>query len=348
MSEVPYSESEHSALEEGANEPPNELPPVQPPSAGFIIQLFVVPGLIVVAIVGLWWLFGKLTSSSQDWRTLVTELRSTNEHRRWRGAHGLAQMLDLDARSGAAGQQLTSNRQIATELGALTLEQLQRGTKSEDDLKHLEFLTKTLGLLETPDIVLPILQKAMQPDQDRDVRKNAIASIALIAGRSHDQGQALVDESLTNDLIAASRDSDSIVKHLTTYALGLMPTDAAKQQLLTLLGDTDPKTRANAAIGLCRQKSTAGLAVFKEVLSQAAHQSSQQPKKISFERFNVLGNSIKAVGDLAGRFAPDERQELTTLIELIAENYPDNRIRIDATKCLKLLAAADQVPVSNL
>ncbi len=344
MSEVPYSESEYSALEEGANEPSNELPPVQPPSAGFIIQLFVVPGLIVLAIIGLWALFGKLTSSSQDWRTLVTELRSTNEHRRWRGAFGLAQLLDVDARLGATGQQLTSNRQIATELGALTLEQLQRGTKSEDDLKHLAFLARTLGVLETPDLVLPILQKAMQPDQDRDVRKNAIASIALIAGRSHDRGQALVDESLTNDLIATSKDSDSLVKHVTTYALGFMPTDAAKQQLLTLLGDTDPNTRANAAIALCRQKSTAGLPVFKKVLSQAAsaHQIHQQAQKISFEQFNVLRNSIKAVGDLADRFGPDERQELMTLIELIAENYPDNRIRVDATKCLKLLATAKQ------
>ena len=28
----------------------DDLPPVQPPSAGFIVQLFVVPGLIVLAV----------------------------------------------------------------------------------------------------------------------------------------------------------------------------------------------------------------------------------------------------------------------------------------------------------
>ena len=45
------------------------LPPVEPPSAGFIVQLFVVPALIVLAVVGVWALFGKIASSDEDWRT---------------------------------------------------------------------------------------------------------------------------------------------------------------------------------------------------------------------------------------------------------------------------------------
>jgi len=45
---------------------PENLPPVEPPSAGFIIQLFVVPGLIVLAIVGVYLLFGKLATVGQD------------------------------------------------------------------------------------------------------------------------------------------------------------------------------------------------------------------------------------------------------------------------------------------
>ena len=47
---------------------PETLPPVEPPSAKFIVQLFVVPGLIVAAIVGAWLLFGKLASAEQDWQ----------------------------------------------------------------------------------------------------------------------------------------------------------------------------------------------------------------------------------------------------------------------------------------
>ena len=36
------------------------LPPVEPPSAGFIIQLFVVPALIVLVIVSVWFTFSWL------------------------------------------------------------------------------------------------------------------------------------------------------------------------------------------------------------------------------------------------------------------------------------------------
>jgi hypothetical protein len=37
--------------------PDDALPPVEPPSAGFIIQLFVVPGIIVVVVVMIWVMF---------------------------------------------------------------------------------------------------------------------------------------------------------------------------------------------------------------------------------------------------------------------------------------------------
>ncbi|MFN8856728.1 MAG: hypothetical protein ACK50P_14265, partial [Planctomycetaceae bacterium] len=65
---------------------PEDLPPVKPPSVGFIVQLFVVPGLIVGAIVGIWLLFGRMATAEQDWQRLVVELQNPNEHRRWRGA----------------------------------------------------------------------------------------------------------------------------------------------------------------------------------------------------------------------------------------------------------------------
>ena len=33
---------------------PEDLPPVEPPSAGFILQLFLIPGLIVAVVFGVW------------------------------------------------------------------------------------------------------------------------------------------------------------------------------------------------------------------------------------------------------------------------------------------------------
>src|SRR5258708_31543195 len=105
---------------------PEDLPPVQPPSAGFIIQLFVVPGLIVLAIVGVYLVFGKLATGGQDWREQVADLRHPNEHRRWRGALGLGQILTADQEQGANGQHLSQNCEIAQALVEMLSQELKQ------------------------------------------------------------------------------------------------------------------------------------------------------------------------------------------------------------------------------
>ena len=78
-------------LTQGYGNRPEELPPVTPPSAGFIVQLFLIPALIVMAVVAVWALFGKLADSGSAWAPLVADLGSGNEHRQWRAAQELAQ-----------------------------------------------------------------------------------------------------------------------------------------------------------------------------------------------------------------------------------------------------------------
>jgi hypothetical protein len=43
---------------------PADLPPVEPPTAGFIVQLFVLPAVIVAVVIVVWLLFGKLAAGS--------------------------------------------------------------------------------------------------------------------------------------------------------------------------------------------------------------------------------------------------------------------------------------------
>jgi hypothetical protein len=69
------------------------LPPVKPPSGRFILQLFLIPGLIVAGLVlvfavgGLAW----IGTSSPD--SYLSRLDSNNPDVRWRAAHELAQVL---------------------------------------------------------------------------------------------------------------------------------------------------------------------------------------------------------------------------------------------------------------
>jgi hypothetical protein len=45
-----------------------ELPPVELPSAGFVVQLFVIPAVVVVVVILVWLLFGKLAGGERDAR----------------------------------------------------------------------------------------------------------------------------------------------------------------------------------------------------------------------------------------------------------------------------------------
>ncbi len=330
---------------------PDDLPPVQPPSAGFIIQLFLIPGLIVLAVVGVWALFGKMSASEQDWGQLVRELGSSNPHRRWRGALGLAQMLKADESRGEAGQHLGTNSDIAKALTELLEQQLGHSSKSEDDLKQQAFLARSLGMLDVPEVVLPTLQKAMQPGQDRELRKNAIASIALIAGRAAARGHSLDGTPVVDNLIDISTDPDPFVRQLATYTLGLIPSLVAKQRLEVLLENADVNTRVNAALGLSRHRSTKGFDVFKAVLADSmqpieedsipAETTEERRRNVTakeFERTVALKNALKAISDLAKEFDAEQRRTLVKLTQPIVQNHPDSRIRIDAEQAQKLLS----------
>jgi hypothetical protein len=75
------------------NQPTQGLPPVKPPSARFIVQLFLIPGLIVAGLVFVW-VFGSLiVSGSNTPEAFLQKLDNPNPDIRWRAAHDLAQVL---------------------------------------------------------------------------------------------------------------------------------------------------------------------------------------------------------------------------------------------------------------
>jgi hypothetical protein len=344
---------------------PEDLPPIEPPSAGFIVQLFIVPALIVVAVIGVWALFGKLASSEQDHRTLIRELNSSNEHRRWRAALSLAQMLKSDLDQGADGRGLTRNREIATELTSMLddrLTALLPGDKKEREqaLKHQEFLSRSLGMLDVNEIVLPVLQRAMDVGQDREVRKNSIAAIALIAGRNETAGEPMTSPEVVESLVTATNDSDVLIRQMGTYALGLMQTDKAEQRLVALLKNSDQNTRYNAAIGLVRRKSPGGLPVFQEVLEQAGEpedsnaiaamdeeQQSEFRQRKEFLEPVMLLNTLKAVEDLSDQLEPEQHTTMILLVRKIADSYPNAEVRVNATRLLLGLEKETPAPAKE-
>lgn len=312
--------------------PQDVLPPVEPPSAKFIVQLFVVPGLIVAAIVGVWLLFGKLASAEQDWQALVADMKSSNEHRRGRGAMGLAQALAVDQNRKSEGPRLTTNPQVAQELSALLSDTLKSSSQEPVVIDQQAFLTRTLGLLDVPEAVLPVLREAMKETHDREVRKNAVAAVATIAFRAAARNEPLTDAGILEELSNVARDSDPLLRSLAAMSLGFFPLELADQSLTVLLADADANTRANAAVAFTRHKSLKAVPVLKEVLKAAAALKQAGP---SGEAAPVAAtNAMTAIGELAPLLDEATRTEVANDVATISKDYPEPRIRLDAAQTL--------------
>lgn len=324
-----------SGAESDVSQLPEDLPPVQPPSAGFIVQLFVVPGVIVVAIVAVWLLFGKLATAEHDWRSLVVELQNPNEHRRWRGALGLAQVLKADQERGPAGQHLAVNRELAQTLSDVLIEELKSGRSSSDEeFNYQAFLARTLGLFDLPDVVAPALEKGMEPEHDREVRKNAIGAVAVLTDRMTAAGTGEPNPALAQAVEVVSADGDPLIRQLGAYTLGLFPQESAKDRLTVLLEDPDLDTRINAAIALSRQQDSRGLSVLRDVLERAT-KPVESGSADEYEQFVALKNCLAAIEKLAPNLSANERERLIPLVEPIASSYREPKIRVAAETALQ-------------
>ncbi len=324
--------------------PPSEqLPPVQPPSAGFIMQLFLVPGVIVAAVVGVWALFGQISSSEQDWRQLVAELRSTNEHRRWRGANALAQVLRADADLGDKGQKLAGNEQIAKELTSLVEELLQQTTTDKELVTHQSFAVTALGWLDTEAVIFPTLIKAMQPGKEPKVRSDAIRAVAQVAGRKALKNEQVKDAEIINQLIETSRDENPLLRQVVAFTLGLLPGDDVDQRLKVMCGDADSNCRTNAALALSRRGLTDGVPVLLDVLKKSTEkidvaampgpsEAEKRNQATSQQEVNAIAafNAFKALRDLSSKLDDAQREQAAAECERVHKESEFRRIQMDA------------------
>ncbi|MCS7015926.1 MAG: hypothetical protein NZM42_07400 [Gemmatales bacterium] len=132
------------------------LPPVEPPSARLIAQLFLIPGVVVAVLVGLVWLFfGWLAPGSYEPHDFLQGLRSQHDPVRWRTAQDLAQILPRKLA-------LRLDVGFALDLTVLLEEELNRESSAfaagdPGQAPHLaEFLPAALGHFHVP-IGVPVL-----------------------------------------------------------------------------------------------------------------------------------------------------------------------------------------------
>jgi hypothetical protein len=113
--------------------PPGGLPPVKPPSGKFIAQLFLVPLLIVVGILGLFFVLRGLIGigGPHTAQQFLDNLDQTNSDVRWRAAEDLAQVLPRD-------DKLASDPKFALNLAERLRQTLKDCLTNEDRVAELK------------------------------------------------------------------------------------------------------------------------------------------------------------------------------------------------------------------
>jgi HEAT repeats len=241
-----------------------DLPPVEPPSAGFVVQLFVIPAAVVVVVIIVWLLFGKLAGGERDAIEYVRQLRSPSAN--WRLAFELASLIQHDA-------QIGSDPVLLGELSDLLAHDLEQ---PEADPKLTQYLTLTLGAFRTLeaktstgqkiDPLVP-LARALSTRYATPIRIAAAASLAKQAARLDGK---LEDPGAVKALGEAAATGEPEARQMVVYALGFFGGSAAAEHLRDRIEhDEDRYVRFNAAVALGRRGDSAAAATLREMLSPA-------------------------------------------------------------------------------
>ncbi len=244
-----------------------DLPPVEAPSAGFVVQLFVIPAVVVVVVIIVWLLFGKLAGGERDAMEYVRQLRSPTAN--WRLAFELASLIQNDPKIG-------SDPKLLGELTDLLAQELDKNDKNEDP-KLIQYVTLTIGVFRTLEATtesgktvdpLATLARALDPRYETEIRIAAAASLAKQAARVEG---TLGDSPVIKNLGEAARAGEPEIRQIAVYALGFFGGPTAREILHKRLQEDESRfVRYNAAIALSRQGDLAAAPILREMLSTAS------------------------------------------------------------------------------
>lgn len=327
MSDRPSSEPAASPASPATDKPYEALPNVTPPSASFILQLFLIPMIIVSIIVALWMMFSWLAHMGTDPEDLVTDVEKLNDGS-WQRALTLADLL-----RNPQYDHLKDDEKLATRLAEALERQIAAGDpeKVSDRNNRINlrlYLSRVLGEFRTP-VVLPALVQAATVERDAqverttdprqwfpkeiDVRRAAVESLAVLAGDESLGPEALrTDPAVMQAVLAASREQAAgpdpnedraKLRQTAAYTLGVIGGREALDRLHTMMrSDAFANTRYNAAIGLARHgdpRAVEGLAEMLDPTNREAIASEDSEAGQTWKRGLVMMNALRAARQLA-------------------------------------------------
>ena len=328
--------------------PSDTLPEVSPPSAGFLVQLFVIPGIIVLVIVMVWLLFNWLAFMGGDPQSYLAEMRQ-NKANSWQQAYNLSEELRQNEQHRHDAVLAAS---IADFLGDLLdqplppatggRQQFQRDPRSEE-IRRRGFLCKTLGEFYVTDAALPVLIRAASTHDEEDdlrVRLAALEAIALLAENAKDR-TALQDPALMALLLEASQNPDHKIRLRAAFGLAAVGSDEAVGRLQQMLDEPQHvDVHYNVATGLARHGNIACIDMLQEMLNpdeprSVADEPSDDARQ--FKRTMILLNGLKAIRRLAEVNGTADLSSLIGPVQKLADSALARQVRVEAKLTLAAL-----------
>jgi len=313
----------------------DSLPPVEPPSAAFLVQLFVVPAVIVLMIVGIWFAVTWMARGGEDPKQYIDDLQRSGPAR-FQTANNLAAAL-ADKRHEGFKRDAASAQKLADILSA----EIEGGSMQEQDVTLRQFLCKALGEFYVPTGVPALLKAATTQRETAEVhvRRAAIESLAVLAGHLQEQSppQKLAEPELNSTLLKLSTDTDPTIRYTTAVAMGVIGGKPLVARLHELLRDENIDVRYNAALGLARQGDEAArptLLAMLEPEQADAMATEKDADSQAYKRVAILSNAMRATLRLHKLNPNADVKDLTAAIEKLSETGENERTKLDAKTTL--------------
>ena len=219
--------------------------PIEEPEQGFIRELsqfFIVPSLIVLLCVGVFLMFGLITSEGKDEGEYLQEIRRGRGSERWLAAFELSRLL--------AQRQAEVDPALVAEVVALLKEE------NAGDPKVRVYLIAALEGLHHPDATAALIEALA--DADPSVRLQAAKALGAYEGLS----------AAVAPLAALLTDEDPAIRKVAIHALGRTKDPAAIPHLQPRLEDGVQDVRWNAALALAVIGDPSGRVVIGEMLDR--------------------------------------------------------------------------------
>jgi HEAT repeat protein len=276
--------------------------PEEAPRSSWVLvgQFFLVPIVIVGLCVGIFVLFGLITSETRTARDYLDEIKAGNGNRRWQAAFELSKYLTEKHRS--------KDPRLGRDLGALF-------RSSTEDSKVRQYLALAIGRLGDATAAEPLMDGLN--DSDPDTR----LYVAWALGQLH-------DARAVDPLIRLVEAPDPNLRKMAIYSLGMLADQRAAAPLRGALNDSQQDVRWNSALALARLRDPAGTSVLHQMLDRKHLDS--LPGVNENQKSDAIINAARAtalLGDATAR----------PLLEEIGSHDKDLKVRSAALDALKQL-----------